>query len=270
MSRNRFWLLLVLCCSLALLVACGGGGDEGEDSGEGNKVPEASSDAPADTAPAVDTANAGGVKGVINYSGPDPDTTIAMNADPTCASLHTTPVDTDKYRVSGGKLGNVFVYVKTGLEGKNFPTPTEKKVLDQQGCQYHPHVFGIQVGQPLSIKNSDATLHNIHGMPKSNQEFNQGQPIQNMEFDHIFDKAEVMVPFKCDVHPWMNAYVGVLPHPYYAVSADDGTFSIDKLPPGTYTLEAWHEELGTATQQVTVAANQTADVTFDFQPKTGG
>ncbi|MFL6198387.1 MAG: carboxypeptidase regulatory-like domain-containing protein [Thermoanaerobaculia bacterium] len=270
MSRNRFWLLLVLCCSLALLVACGGGGDEGEDSGEGNKVPEASSDAPADTAPAVDTANAGGVKGVINYSGPDPDTTIAMNADPTCASLHTTPVDTDKYRVSGGKLGNVFVYVKTGLEGKNFPTPTEKKVLDQQGCQYHPHVFGIQVGQPLSIKNSDATLHNIHGMPKSNQEFNQGQPIQNMEFDHIFDKAEVMVPFKCDVHPWMNAYVGVLPHPYYAVSAEDGTFSIDKLPPGTYTLEAWHEELGTATQQVTVAANQTADVTFDFQPKTGG
>lgn len=270
MSRNRFWLLLVLCCSLALLVACGGGGDEGEDSGEGNKVPEASSDAPADTAPAVDTANAGGVKGVINYSGPDPDTPIAMNADPTCASLHTTPVDTDKYRVSGGKLANVFVYVKTGLEGKNFPTPTEKKVLDQQGCQYHPHVFGIQVGQPLSIKNSDATLHNIHGMPKSNQEFNQGQPIQNMEFDHIFDKAEVMVPFKCDVHPWMNAYVGVLPHPYYAVSAEDGTFSIDKLPPGTYTLEAWHEELGTATQQVTVAANQTADVTFDFQPKTGG
>jgi plastocyanin len=263
MSRNRFWLLLVLCCSLALLVACGGGG-------EGDDVPEASSNAPADTAPAVDTANAGGVKGVINYSGPDPDTPIAMNADPTCASLHSTPVDTGKYLVNGGKLENVFVYVKTGLEGKNFPTPTEKKVLDQQGCQYHPHVFGIQVGQPLSIKNSDATLHNIHGMPKSNAEFNQGQPIQNMEFDHTFDKAEVMVPFKCDVHPWMNAYVGVLPHPYYAVSGADGTFSIDKLPPGTYTLEAWHEELGTATQQVTVAANQTADVTFDFQPKTGG
>ena len=110
----------------------------------------------------------------------------------------------------------------------------------------------------------------FHGMPKSNTEFNQGQPIQNMEFDHTFDKAEVMVPFKCDVHPWMNAYVGVLTHPYYAVSGDDGSFSIDKLPPGTYTLEAWHEELGTATQQVTVAANQTAEVTFDVQPKTGG
>ena len=267
MSRNRFWLLLALCCSLALLVACGGGG-EGE--GEGDDVPEASSEAPAESAPAVDTANAGGVKGVVNYAGPDGDTPIAMNADPTCASLHTTPVDTGKYLVKDGKLGNVFVYVKTGLEGKSFPTPTEKKTLDQQGCQYAPHVMGIQVGQPLSIKNSDATLHNIHAMPKSNQEFNQGQPIQNMEFDKVFDKAEVMVPFKCDVHPWMNAYMGVLEHPYYAVSGEDGSFAIDELPPGTYTLEAWHEELGTQTKDVTVAANQTVDVTFDFQPKTGG
>lgn len=261
MSRNRFWLLLVLCCALALLVACGGGGEgEGEDTAE----------APAESAPAVDTANAGGVKGVISYAGPDGDTPIAMNADPTCLSLHTTPVDTGKYLVKDGKLGNVFVYVKTGLEGKSFPVPTEKKVLDQHGCQYSPHVMGIQVGQALSIKNSDATLHNIHAMPKSNAEFNQGQPIQNMEFDKTFDKVELMVPFKCDVHPWMNAYLGVLDHPYYAVSIEDGTFSIDKLPAGTYTLEAWHEELGTATQQVTVAAGQTADVNFDFQPKTGG
>jgi len=261
MSRNRFWLLLVLCCSLALLVACGGGGEEGE---------EESSETPAEAAPAVDTANAGGVKGVVNYSGPDGDTPIAMNADPNCLALHSTPVDTGKYLVKDGKLGNVFVYVKTGLEGKTFPAPTEKKVINQEGCLYHPHVLGIQVGQPLTVKNSDVTLHNIHAMPKSNTEFNNAQPVQNMEFDHTFDKVEVMVPFKCDVHPWMNSYLGVLDHPYYAVSAEDGTFSIDKLPPGTYTLEAWHEELGTATQQVTVAANQTADVTFDFQPKTGG
>ncbi|HWM95376.1 MAG TPA: carboxypeptidase regulatory-like domain-containing protein [Thermoanaerobaculia bacterium] len=264
MSRNRFWILLALCCSLALLVACGGGG---EGDGEGDDVPEASSEAPAAE---VDTANAGGVKGAVNYSGPDTDTPIAMNADPTCASLHSTPVDTGKYQVKEGKLGNVFVYVKTGLEGKSFPTPTEKKTLDQQGCQYHPHVMGIQVGQPLTVKNSDATLHNIHAMPKSNPEFNQGQPIKDMSFDKTFEKAEVMVPFKCDVHPWMNAYVGVLDHPYYAVSGEDGSFSIDKLPAGTYTLEAWHEELGTATQQVTVAANQTVDVNFDFQPRTGG
>ncbi|HET9228790.1 MAG TPA: carboxypeptidase regulatory-like domain-containing protein [Thermoanaerobaculia bacterium] len=269
MSRNRFWLLLVLCCSLALLVACGGGG---EGDGEGDDVPEASSDAPAESAPAVDTANAGGVKGVINYAGPDSDTAVAMNADPICASLHTTPVDTGKYQVKDGKLGNVFVYVKTGLEGKSFPTPTEAKVLDQQGCTYHPHVMGIQVGQPLEIKNSDETLHNVHATPASNQEFNQAQPaIQGVPpIKKTFDKAEVMMPFKCDVHPWMSSYIGVLDHPYYAVSGDDGSFAIDKLPPGTYTLEAWHEELGTATQQVTVAANQTVDVNFDFQPKTGG
>ena len=262
MTRNRLWLLLAVC-ALPVLGGCGGGGEEE------TQTNEASSEAPSESG-AVDTANAGGVRGVVNYSGPDGDTPIAMNADPTCASLHTTPVDTGKYLVKDGKLGNVFVYVKTGLEGQSFPAPAEKKVLDQQGCQYTPHVMGLQVGQPLSIKNSDATLHNIHAMPKSNAEFNQGQPIQNMEFDKTFDKAEVMVPFKCDVHPWMNAYLGVLDHPYYAVSGEDGSFSLDKLPAGTYTLEAWHEELGTATQQVTVAAGQTADVTFDFQPKTGG
>lgn len=258
MSRNRFWLLLALCCSLVLLVACGGGEKEGGEDG---------SEAPAASAPAVDVANAGGVKGVVNYSGPDGDAPIAMNADPNCAALHTTPVDTDHYAVKDGKLANVFVYVKSGLEGKTFPTPTEKKTIDQQGCLYHPHVQGVQVGQPLTIKNSDATLHNIHAMAKTNAEFNNAQPVQNMEFDQTFDKVEVMVPFKCDVHPWMNAYVGVLDHPYYAVSAEDGAFSIEELPPGTYTLEAWHEELGTATQQVTIAPNQTVDVTFDFQPK---
>lgn len=267
MSRNRFWLLLALCCSLAVLVACGGGGD-GEGSGDGENVPEASSEAPAESA-AVDPANAGGVRGTVNYAGADADTPIAMSADPTCASAHSAAVDTGKYLVKDGKLGNVFVYVKSGLTGR-FPAPTEAKVLDQQGCLYQPHVMGLQVGQPLKIKNSDPTLHNIHAMPKSNAEFNQGQPIQNMEFDKTFDKAEIMVPIKCDVHPWMSAYVGVVDHPYYAVSGEDGSFSIDKLPAGTYTLEAWHEELGTATQQVTVAANQTADVTFDFQPKTGG
>jgi len=256
MSRNRFWLLLALCCSLAVLVACGGG-EKGEESSE----------APAESAPAVDTANAGGVKGVVNYAGPDGDTPIAMNADPNCAALHSAPVDTNHYAIKDGKLANVFVYVKSGLEGKTFPTPTEKKTLDQQGCLYHPHVMGLQVGQPLSIKNSDATLHNIHAMPKSNSEFNNAQPVQNMEFDQTFDKAEVMVPFKCDIHPWMNAYLGVVEHPYYAVSLEDGSFSLEKLPPGTYTLEAWHEELGTATQEVTVAPNQTVDVTFDFQPK---
>lgn len=268
MTRTRLWLLLVLCASLSLLVACGGG--DGEGSGDGEGVPEASSEAPAESAPPVDVANAGSVRGIVNYAGADGDTPIAMGGDPTCASAHSAPVDTGRFAVKDGKLGNVFVYVKSGLEGKRFPVPTEVKVLDQQGCLYQPHVMGVQVGQTLKIKNSDPTVHNVHTTPSANEGFNLGQPMQNMETDRKFDKAEVMVPFKCDIHPWMSAYVGVVDHPYYAVSGEDGAFTLDQLPAGTYTLEAWHEELGTATQQVTVAADQTADVTFDFQPKTGG
>lgn len=259
MTRNRFWLLLAVC-ALPVLSACGGGGEE--------QTNEASSEAPAaDTGAAVDTANAGKVTGAITYNGPDTDTPIAMNADPQCAGLHQTPVDTNAIAVKDTKLANVFVYVKTGLEGKSFPAPTEKKVLDQQGCLYHPRIQGLQVGQPLTIKNSDPTLHNIHALPTANAEFNQGQPFQNMEFDKTFDKPEVMVHFKCDVHPWMTSYVGVLPHPYYAVTGDDGSFTIENLPPGNYTLEAWHEALGTMTQDVTVAANGAVTANFDFKPK---
>lgn len=256
--RNKLSFLAVLC-ALAFTVACGGGGDDAAPAGEQG----AASDQPA-AAPAAD---AGGVTGTVNYTGPDPDTAIAMNADPVCAGAHSTPVETQKVVGSAGKLAHVFVYVKSGLSGGSYPAPAEKKVLDQQGCQYTPHVQGIQTGQVLVIKNSDPTLHNIHALPTANQEFNQAQPVQNMEFEKTFDKPEVMVHFKCDVHPWMSSYVGVVEHPFYAVSDESGTFNIENLPPGTYTLEAWHEELGTQTQQVTVAPNQKAAVTFDFQPK---
>ncbi|HEX9941080.1 MAG TPA: carboxypeptidase regulatory-like domain-containing protein [Thermoanaerobaculia bacterium] len=254
MSRNK-WLVLALC-ALPVLAGCGGGEKE-----------EASSEAPASDASAtaaVDTANAGGVSGAVSYAGADTDTPIAMNADPVCAGLHSTPVDTNEIAVNGGKLANVFVYVKSGLEGKNFPAPTEKKELDQVGCQYTPRVQGLQVGQPISIKNTDATLHNVHALPTQNQEFNQAQPQGLPPFDKTFDKQEVMVHVKCDVHPWMTAYIGVLPHPYYAVSGEDGSFKIDKLPPGKYTIEAWHEKLGTKTQEVTIAANQQATLDFAF------
>ena len=137
-------------------------------------------------------------------------------------------------------------------------------MFDQQGCRYRPHVFGIRVGQTLTIRNSDATLHNIHATPAANPEFNMGQPIQGMEFERTFDAPEVMVPFQCDVHSWMNAYVGVLDHPYFAVTGDDGGFDISELPPGDYVVEAWHEELGTQTQNVTVGEGGTAEVSFTF------
>jgi plastocyanin len=249
--RNK-WLILALCV-LPVLAGCGGGAKE--------ETPAAS--APAAAAP----ANAGGISGTISYTGPDTDTPIAMNADPVCASLHTTPVDTNEIAAKDGKLANVFVYVKSGLEGQTFPTPAEKKELDQQGCQYTPRVQGIQVGQALSIKNTDATLHNVHALPTTNTEFNQAQPQGLPPFDKTFDKPEVMVHVKCDVHPWMTAWLGVVSNPFYAVSGDDGGFSIKNLPPGKYTLEAVHEKLGTQTQEVTVGPNQTATVTFDFKPK---
>ena len=252
MSRNKWWILAL--CALPVLAGCGG--------------KEETTEAPAaTTAPAVDTANAGSVNGSVTYAGPDTDTPIAMDADPVCAGLHPTPVDTNEIAVKDGKLANVFVYVKSGLEGKTFPAPAEKKEVDQVGCQYTPRVQGLQTGQPIAIKNTDATLHNVHALTTANTEFNQAQPQGLPPFDKTFDKPEVMVHVKCDVHPWMTAWVGVLPHPYYAVSGEDGSYSIDKLPPGKYTLEAWHEKLGTQTQEVTIAPNQAATVSFDFKPK---
>ena len=143
--------------------------------------------------------------------------------------------------------------------------PKPRKI-DQKECRYHPHVFGMRVGQPLEIVNSDPTLHNIHAMPKANQEFNNGQPIQGMKMTHTFTAKEVMVPFKCDVHGWMNAYVGVLDHPLLRGDRRTTARSSSKdLPPGTYTIEAWHEKLGTQTQSVTIAAKESKDVNFTFK-----
>ena len=168
---------------------------------------------------------------------------------------------------SGG-LANVFVYVKDGLDPKySFPIPETPVVLDQVGCVYRPRVVGIRVGQPLEALNSDDTLHNVHALPTANVEFNEGQPVKGMRLSRVFDKPEVMMRFKCNVHSWMAAYVGVLPHPYFAVTAADGSFSIPGLPPGTYTIEAWHERFGTQTMQVTVADREAVTANFAFQSK---
>ena len=139
-------------------------------------------------------------------------------------------------------------------------------MLDQKGCHYAPHVFGIQVGQPLRDRQQRRhAAQRARRSPMSNQEFNTGQPIQGMKMTHTFSTKEVMVPFKCDVHDWMNAWVGVLDHPFYAVTGADGTFSLKGLPPGTYTIEAWHEKLGTQTQMVTIGPKETKDVAFTFK-----
>lgn len=238
-----------------LLVSCGG------------NAPSTPADEPPAAAPAaepIDPATVAAIEGTITFDGTAPKPApINMSSDPYCQGQGAAA--TQAVLVDGKNgLQNVFVYVKDGLGNRVFPVPQAPVVLDQHHCQYNPRVFGIQAGQPLEIRNSDDTLHNIHARPAQNREFNRGQGSAGMTHTHVFTAPEVMVPFKCDVHRWMNAWVGVLPHPYYAVSAADGTFSLRGLPPGTYTIEAWHETLGTRTETVTIGPSATGRVSFHF------
>lgn len=262
MRLRNLWVYGLGLTLAASVVACGGGPQE---TSSKSAAPAASGAAGGQK---VDPSTAGDVKGTVSLDGVAPkNEAIRMNADPVCIREAKGPQAQETYIVgSDGKtLGNVFVYVKDGLGNYVFDTPTDTAKIDQKDCRYHPHVFGMRVGQPLEIVNSDPTLHNIHAMPKSNQEFNNGQPIQGMKMNHTFTAKEVMVPFKCDVHGWMNAYVGVLDHPYFAVTSENGTFELKSLPPGTYTIEAWHEKLGTTTQSVTIAAKDSKEVNFTFK-----
>src|SRR6476620_7895597 len=253
----------VWVCGLGLAIAlsaaaCGGGSQA---PATGSSAAAASSSGSGGSK--VDPATAADIKGSVTVEGTVPENVpIKMNADPVCAREVTTPQMMETYVVGsdGKSLGNVFVYVKDGLGDLKFDAPTTPVSVDQKDCRYHPHVFGIQVGQPLEIINSDPTLHNIHAVAKNNREFNNGQPLQNMKTTHTFTAPEVMVPFKCDVHGWMNAYVGVLNHPYFAVTDQDGKFDIKGLPPGTYTIEAWHEKGGAVTQSVTIGNSESKDL----------
>ena len=260
MRLRNIWVGALGVALAASLTACGGG----QETSSKSAAPSAPAGTPAGQK--VDTATAGDVKGTASLDGTAPkNEPIKMNADPVCVKANKDPQVQETYTVSGdGKLANVFVYVKDGLGNYVFDPPTGHATIDQRDCRYHPHVFGIRVGQPLDIVNSDQTLHNIHALPKVNAEFNTGEPLP-MKVEHIFTAKEVMVPFKCDVHGWMNAYVGVLDHPYYALTDKDGKFELKSLPPGTYTIEAWHEKLGTLQQSVTLGAKETKDVIFTFK-----
>jgi plastocyanin len=214
----------------------------------------------------LSNAIAGNVTGKISFSGAKPAMPkIKMNADPKCVKMHGgKDVDGEAVVINGnGTLKNVFVYVKSGLTGK-FPVPPAAVTFDQQGCTYHPHVLGMMVGQKLEVKNSDPTLHNVHSLAKNTKGFNVAQPKQGMKMQQSFDKSEVMVKVKCEVHNWMSAYIGVLDHPFFAVSDDKGSFEIKNLPAGTYELEAWHEKFGTKTMKVTVGASGAATADFSF------
>jgi len=263
---------LSMLFAVTLIVACGKGKEPSKEAEEDDNAPQTSTvasstsaTAPAATAAAPVSADAATLTGVIKLAAAAPAMpTIQMSADPYCQSQHPTPAKDEEVVVGpGGELANVFVYVKNAPAG-NFPPPSTPVTLDQKGCQYHPHVGGIMVGQPLEIKNSDTTLHNVHAMPNNNTQFNEGQPVP-MSTTKKFDKAE-LVPFriKCDVHGWMKAWMAVMPHPFFAVSQMNGSFTIPNLPPGTYTIVAWHEKYGPKEQQVTVAAKESKALSFSF------
>jgi plastocyanin len=209
----------------------------------------------------------GEIKGKISFDGTPPQRRpLKMAADPKCEAANPDGRLGEVFVVNDGALQNVFIYVKEGVSGE-FETPKEPVVLDQQGCAYTPHVIGAMVGQPIEIRNSDATLHNVHSLPENSKQFNNAMPMKGMTIKKKFTAPEIMVRMKCDVHPWMAAYVGVLSHPFFAVSGADGTYTISGLPAGTYTIEAWHEKMGTQTQQVTVADSGAATADFSFKPQ---
>jgi len=187
-----------------------------------------------------------------------------LTNEPICAEQYPDGAFQETVVVnSNGTLQDVFVYVKQGLPDQEWPVSSEGVLLDQSGCRYHPHVLGIQSGQTLIIRNSDGILHNIHPMPVNNRPFNLGQPVE-MDSEKSFSTPEVMIPVECDVHDWMLGYIGVLSHPFFAVSGSDGSFSISGLPAGDYVVEAWHELYGTQTISVSVAEGGTEQIEFSY------
>ena len=207
------------------------------------------------------------INGTITFEGKTPNLKpLAMDADPACAKKHTAPVPNEMLALGpGNTMGNIMVFVSKGVPaGKTYPAPKTPVTLDQNGCVYKPHVMGIQVGQPYRILNSDGVLHNIHTLPKINASFNKGMPPTLKEASTVFDKPETMFHIKCDVHPWMSAYIAVFTHPFYSVTGTDGKFSISGLDAGTYEITAWHEKLGTQTATVTVTGSDTKSQNFKF------
>ena len=257
--KNRRLSVFVL--SLFLLQGC-----SSKETPTVTSAPVSESAVSGSSAKSVDPASAGIVKGRILFEGTAPGPKqVSVKGNPECAALHEGgTIASEELVVKDGILQNVFVYVKQGLEGYSFAPPVSAHVIENKRCVYVPHVSGARVGQEVTFLNQDSTLHNIHSYPKNSKAFNLGLPLVGMKQTKKFDTPEVMVPLKCDVHPWMLGYVGILPHPYFQVSAADGSFEFKDLPPGEYLIEAWHEKLGTQSQTLTVEPQQTKEIEFKF------
>jgi len=257
-NRLPLYAAILLSCTI-VLGACGGGasdeeifGELDEGGGGGQTV--------------IDPATVGTITGAVAFEGtPPPAKVINMESDPVCrAGAATEGSMTEEVVVNDGRLANVFIYISQGINGSFDPPATAAK-LEQKGCRYHPHVIGVMVSQAVQFTNDDPTLHNVHATPKQNKAFNLAQATQGKTDEKTFDHEEVMVPVSCDVHGWMRSYIGVLPHPFFAVSGSDGSFTIQGVPPGDYTVTAWHETLGTQEQKVTVGQKENKEIAFSFK-----
>jgi hypothetical protein len=206
------------------------------------------------------------VKGVVKFDGKVPQPKlISMAADPVCSKQHPSPAMTqDVMADPQGNLQNVVVFVSEGLGERTFDAPTQPVIVEQKGCMYQPHVLAVRANQPLEVVNDDPTSHNIHPIPTNNREWNKAEP-PGSTMQEAFAREEIAIPVKCNVHPWMRGYVAVFKHPFFAVTGKDGSFDLTNLPPGTYTIKAWHEKLGTSTQTVTIGGSETKEISFVFK-----
>src|ERR1700680_494905 len=206
------------------------------------------------------------VRGSVRFEGKAPvPKAISMAADPSCAKQHASPVMAQDVVVDAkGNLQNVIVFVSEGLGERTFEAPSQPVVVQQKGCLYQPHVLAVRANQTLEVVNDDPTSHNIHPVPANNREWNKAEP-PGSKMEEAFAREEIAIPVKCNVHPWMRGYIAVFKHPFFAVTGKDGGFDLSNLPPGTYTIKAWHEKLGTSTQSVTIGANETKEISFVFK-----
>jgi plastocyanin len=259
MNRKNRWMVLTATLALGGLVmlgACNKGSEQSSNSAEQPAQP-----APAATP--IDPATVATVSGTVKFDGTTPKASkIDMSQDPGCKGTN----EAENIVVSNGDLANVFVYVKDGLGNRTFDVPKDSVVLDQQGCKYHPHVLGVMTGQNVEIKNDDPTTHNIHPTPKDNREWNESQPPSSPALEKNFAREEIMLPVKCNQHPWMKMYINVVKSPFFAVTDKDGKYEIKGLPPGDYTIAFVHEKLGEQDQKVTVAAKDSKTVDQSFKP----
>jgi plastocyanin len=223
----------------------------------------ASSETAQPAATPIDPSTVASVSGTVKFDGAAPKASkIDMSQDPACKGTNTA----ETVVVDNGNLANVFVYVKDGLGDRRFDAPAAAVTIDQSGCKYHPHVLGVLAGQNIEIKNDDMTTHNIHPTPAANREWNESQPPQTAPLEKSFAREEIMLPVKCNQHPWMKMYINVVKSPFYAVSGPDGKYEIKGLPPGDYTLAFVQEKLPEQDVKVTLAAKDSKTVDASFKP----